>query len=105
LVAFYRTQRRSLQDLLDLPDLDVVLSEGEDEDDEADTEDDDLRKLTMAECILTDAAWGDNEFYEGIYEPLREAMTRLQKSKVNTTSQVIPTTWPSFADTLRATRF
>jgi hypothetical protein len=112
-VAFYRAQRRSLQELPDLPaqtgggaSVDVVLSEGEDEDDEADAEDDDLRKLTMAECILTDAAWRDNEFYEGIYEPLREAMTRLQKSKVDTTSQVIPT-MAKFCRyyTLRATRF
>jgi hypothetical protein len=98
LVAFYRDQRRAN---LMAPDLDAdtgggasidnVLSEGEDEDDEADAEDDDLRKLTMAECILTDEAWRDNEVYELIYDPLREAMTRLQKSKVNTTSQVIPT--------------
>ena len=98
LVAFYRDQRRAN---LVVPDFDAAtgggasgdgdLSEGEDEVDEADKEDDDLRKLTMAECILTDAAWRDNEVYEGIYEPLREAMTRLQKSKVNTTSQVIPT--------------
>jgi hypothetical protein len=60
LVAFYRAQRRSLHKLPDLPEQtgggasgDVALSEGEDEHDEADAEDDDLRKLTMAECILT----------------------------------------------------
>jgi hypothetical protein len=49
-----------------------------------DVEDDGLRNATMADCILTDAAWTDNEVYEGIYEPLREAMTRLQKSKAST---------------------
>jgi hypothetical protein len=93
LVAFYRDQRRtnSMVPDLDGDDADGDLSEGEDEVDEADKEDDDLRKLTMAQCVLTDAAWRDNEVYEGIYDPLREAMTRLQKSKVNTTSQVIPT--------------
>jgi hypothetical protein len=36
----------------------------------------------MAECILTDTAWTENEVYEGIYEPLREAMTRLQTAEV-----------------------
>jgi hypothetical protein len=50
----------------------------------------DLRKLTLSDCNLTATQWSHSEIYEGIFNPAREAMTRLQASKYNTTAIVFP---------------
>ena len=73
----------------------VPSSDDDDDDDDQDRaaddeEEEDLRKLTMNDCILDITQWSHSEFYEGLFNPAREAMTKLQASKYNTTAIVIP---------------
>jgi hypothetical protein len=66
-----------------------------DDDDDAESDDDeeeDLRKLSLSDCNLTALQWSHSEIYEGLFNPAREAMTKLQTSKYNTTAIVIPIT-------------
>jgi hypothetical protein len=63
-----------------------------DDDDNTETDDDeegDLRKLSLLDCNLTTLQWSHSEIYEGLFNPAREAMTKLQASKYNTTAIVI----------------
>ena len=73
----------------------VPASDDDDDDDDQDRaadddEEEDLRKLTMNDCILDVTQWSHSEFYEGLFNPAREAMTKLQASKYNTTAIDIP---------------
>jgi hypothetical protein len=62
----------------------------DDDDDSSCDEEEDVRNLTLSVCNLTAKQWSRCEIYEGIFNPAREAMTKLQASKYNTTSIVIP---------------
>jgi hypothetical protein len=67
-----------------------VPSSDDDDDSSDDDEEKDLRKLTLSDCNLTATQWSHSEIYEGLFNPAREAMTKLQASKYNTTVIVIP---------------
>jgi hypothetical protein len=61
-----------------------------DDDSDDDDDEEDLRNLTLSDCNLTVTQWAHTELYEAIFNPAREAMTKLQASKYNTTAMVIP---------------